>query len=146
MTKYETVIVFDSFLKEEDKKDRLTKVQNFIKNNGGEIQQLEEWGRKRLAYEINRKQYGNYVYIVFSGPGTLPKLLEREYRLEESILRSLTVKFDPRLSEMKKKAAPSKPAKLSPEKDAESSAEKTEEVVATETEEIKQEDGLSVSE
>ncbi|MCG8607130.1 30S ribosomal protein S6 [bacterium] len=93
---YETTVVIDSFSKDDDIKNLTTKVQNFIKNNGGQIDTLEEWGRRRLAYEINRKQYGNYVHILFSGPSALPELLEREYRLEESILRYLTVIADPR--------------------------------------------------
>jgi small subunit ribosomal protein S6 len=95
-TQYETTVVIDSFAKDDDIKNLTTKLQNFIKNNGGQIDSLEEWGKKRLAYEINRKQYGNYVHILFSGPGALPELLEREYRLEESILRYLTIIADPR--------------------------------------------------
>ncbi len=107
MALYETTIVIDSFLKEEEFQNLSTKIQNFIKNNGGQIQRLEEWGKRRLAYEINRKQYGNYLHILFEGPSTLPLLLEREYRLQESILRFLTVKSDPKIlaAEEAKKAA-----------------------------------------
>jgi len=94
---YETTILFDSFLKDEDFQNHSTKIQNFIKNNGGQIQKVEEWGKKRLAYEINRKQYGNYLHIAFNGPGSLPSLLEREYRLEETILRFLIIKVDPKI-------------------------------------------------
>jgi small subunit ribosomal protein S6 len=91
---YETTIVIDSLHKADDIKNTVGKVETFIKNNGGSIVTIEEWGKKRLAYEINRKQYGNYFHIIFDGPGTLPGLLEREFRLEESILRHLTVKTD----------------------------------------------------
>ncbi|MFQ5636565.1 MAG: 30S ribosomal protein S6 [bacterium] len=122
MTQYETIIVLDSFLKEEDKTNLLTKFQTFIKNNGGEIHQVDEWGKKRLAYEINRKQYGIYIYIVFSGPNTLPHLLEHEFRLEESILRHLTIKFDHKLAKwqaMKAQAEKEKEKEIEKEKEQE---------------------------
>ena len=84
-------------------------MENFIKNNGGEIGEVEDWGKKRLAYEINRKQYGNYYQIHFEGPGNLPGLLEQEYRLEEGILRFLTITSDPRAA--LKREEPVEPAK-----------------------------------
>ena len=109
MSKYETTFVIDSLQKSENKENILTKVENFIKNNGGEIGEVEDWGKKRLAYEINRKQYGNYYQIHFEGPGNLPGLLEQEYRLEEGILRFLTITSDPRAA--LKRQEPVEPAK-----------------------------------
>ena len=109
MSKYETTFVIDSLQKSENKENILTKVENFIKNNGGEIGEVEDWGKKRLAYEINRKQYGNYYQIHFEGPGNLPGLLEQEYRLEEGILRFLTITSDPRAA--LKREEPVEPAK-----------------------------------
>ena len=109
MSKYETTFVIDSLQKSENKENILTKVENFIKNNGGEIGEVEDWGKKRLAYEINRKQYGNYYQIHFEGPGNLPGLLEKEYRLEEGILRFLTITSDPRAA--LKREEPVEPAK-----------------------------------
>jgi small subunit ribosomal protein S6 len=109
LSKYETTFVIDSLQKSENKERILTKVENFIKNNGGEIGEVEDWGKKRLAYEINRKQYGNYYQIHFVGPGNLPGLLEQEYRLEEGILRFLTITSDPRAA--LKREEPIEPAK-----------------------------------
>ena len=88
---YETTVVIDSLQKAEDIQNTVAKVESFIQNNGGTIKNKEEWGKKRLSYEINRKQYGTYFHLVFEGPSTFPGLLEREFRLEESILRYLTV-------------------------------------------------------
>ena len=109
MSKYETTFVVDSLQKSENKENIVRKVENFIKNNGGEIGEVEDWGKKRLAYEINRKQYGNYYQIHFEGPGNLPGLLEQEYRLEEGILRFLTITSDPRAA--LKREEPVEPAK-----------------------------------
>lgn len=111
MALYETTIVIDSFLKDEDVASLSAKIQNFIKNNGGQIERIEEWGKRRLAYEIDRKQYGNYLHILFEAPSSVPLLLEREYRLQETILRFLTIKLD-------KKALAAKEAKESKLSDA----------------------------
>jgi small subunit ribosomal protein S6 len=107
-TQYETTIVIDSLQKSDDMQNMIAKIENFIKNNGGTITEIEEWGKKRLAYEINRKQYGTYYHILFEGPSTLPGLLETEYRLQESILRYLTVKSDPRIIKKREKDAEAK--------------------------------------
>lgn len=109
LRQYETTIVIDSFQKVEDIKNIVSKIQNFIQNNGGKIDEIEEWGKKRLAYEINRKQYGNYVHILFTSETSLPGLLEREYRLEESILRYLTVIADPRAAAQKSESGVTEP-------------------------------------
>ncbi len=96
MTLYETTVVFDSMLKPDDLKNLRDRLTNFISNNGGEIIKVEEWGKRRLAYEIKKKQYGFYVYTRFSASPAFLHLLEKEYRLNESILRYLTVKLDKR--------------------------------------------------
>lgn len=102
---YETAIVFDSQSKSEEIEDRINNVNQFITNHGGKITGTVEVGKKRLAYEINKKQYGYYVYVRFTGPGQLISLLEREYRLNESILRYLTLKVDKKQIHAEEKAA-----------------------------------------
>ncbi len=96
MTLYETIVVIDSMLKPDDFKNLRDRITNFISNNGGEIVRVDEWGKRRLAYEIKKKQYGFYIYIRFSASPPFLSLLEKEYRLNESILRHLTVKLDKR--------------------------------------------------
>ncbi len=140
---YETTIVIDSLQKQEESHITLTSIENFIKNNGGNILIQEDWGKKRLAYEINRKQYGNYHHLVLEGTPNLPGLLEKEYHLQESILTHLTVKVESRhLEKLKQKlaeeeqvsAAPTteKPASEEPENVSEESKPevKTEESAA----------------
>jgi len=92
---YETTLVIDSALKADEVRNQNDKIVNFISNHGGNIVKVEDWGKRRLAYEIKKKQYGFYSNVRFSGPEALPLLLEREYRLNESVLRHLTVKVDP---------------------------------------------------
>jgi small subunit ribosomal protein S6 len=100
---YETVIVFDPQLKTPEIEDYTKKFTDFIANHGGEIVQHEEWGKRRLAYEINRKQYGYYVLLRFNGSGQLVALLEREYKLNEMVIRYLTIKVDKKALQMEQK-------------------------------------------
>ena len=138
---YETTIVLDPQLKSTEIEDAIKKVTTFITNHGGEIVKVDEWGKRRLAYEINKKQYGYYVYIRFSAPGQLVRLLEREYRLMEPVLRYLTVRVDKLMLKMERlqeeraakeaaaESAESAPAPASEpaEKPVESAAEAAEE-------------------
>lgn len=123
---YETTIVIDSLQKQEDSHTSLTGIENFIKNNGGNILIQEEWGKKRLAYEINRKQYGNYHHIVFESQSSLPELLEKEYLLQETILTHLTVKAESRhLEKLKQKQSEQSSAAETTEKPASTPEPKT---------------------
>ncbi len=91
MRKYETIFVIDSLLKSDEIESIITKYEKFISANGGQIETLERWGKKRLAFEIKKRQYGYYVFIRFDGSPSMIKPLEREYRLNESILRYKTI-------------------------------------------------------
>jgi len=91
--KYETIFVIDSLLKTEEIENIITKYEKFISANGGKIEIIDRWGKKRLAFEIKKRQYGFYVLIRFDGLPSMIKALEREYRLNESILRYKTIKL-----------------------------------------------------
>ncbi len=93
MGKYETIFVIDSLLKTEEIENIITKYEKFISANGGKIELIDRWGKKRLAFEIKKRQYGYYVLILFEGLPSMIKSLEREYRLNESILRYKTIKL-----------------------------------------------------
>ncbi len=94
MRTYEAVVVIDSLLKSEEIDAVIEKVTRIINNNGGTIKNVEHWGKKRLAYEIKKRQYGYYVEMIFEGPGNIIKTLEREFRLDENILRYLSLLLD----------------------------------------------------
>jgi len=91
---YQTIVVIDSLLKSEEIDAIIEKVMRIINNNGGKAKSVDRWEKKRLAYEIKNRQYGYYVEIIFEAPGDLVKILERDYRLDENILRYLTTVLD----------------------------------------------------
>ncbi|MBN2013435.1 30S ribosomal protein S6 [candidate division KSB1 bacterium] len=86
--------MIDSLLKAEEIDSTIDKVERNIVNNGGEILKVDRWGKKRLAYEIKKRQYGYYVEILFKSVGDIIKIIEREYGLDENLLRYLTLKLD----------------------------------------------------
>jgi len=90
LRKYETIIVIDSLLKQEEIEGIIGKYERFISANGGTIESVDRWGKKRLAYEIKKRQYGFYVLIRFEAPPAMIKQLDREYRLNEYLLRTMT--------------------------------------------------------
>lgn len=98
---YETTFVIDAHLSGEQVDTTITKYTQFIEKNKGKVEHIDRWGKRRLAYEIAKKQYGYYVYVRFEADGSFVKEFERELRLDDSILRYLTV-LVPKLIEKKK--------------------------------------------
>ncbi len=117
MALYETTVVVDSMLKPDDVKGLRDRITNFISNNGGEIVKVDDWGKRRLAYEIKKKQYGFYLHMRFNAPAGILALLEKEYRLNESVLRYLTIKVDKRALK-KEEVERQKPRHLATEEEA----------------------------
>jgi small subunit ribosomal protein S6 len=91
---YETTFIVNASLDDAQVDAVINRVQDTITKNGGTIESLNKWGRKRLAYPINKKTNGFYVHIEFTAPGTANSQLERSYKLDEMILRHLTVYLD----------------------------------------------------
>lgn len=116
MRKYETIIVIDSLLKLEEIEGIINKYERFISANGGQVETIDRWGKRRLAYEIKKRQYGFYVLIRFNAPPAMIKQLDREYRLNEFLLRTMTTLLDKRaLKALAKQFAAMPPAAAQPE-------------------------------
>ena len=91
LREYETTIVVDAHLPGEQVDATITTYTKLIEDQKGKVKFIDRWGKRRLAYEIAKKQYGYYVYIRFELEGAFIKDLEREYKLDDSIIRYLTV-------------------------------------------------------
>jgi small subunit ribosomal protein S6 len=97
---YETVFILDPALEDGRVNEEVDRASGIIKENGGAVDEVERWGRRRLAYEIGRKRDGVYTLIRYHAAGQTVKELERRLRLNEQVLRVLTVVVDPRYKEM----------------------------------------------
>lgn len=93
MPMYETIFILDSLLAPEEIDKIVNRVKELVENNGGKIVTIDKWGKRRLAYEIQKKQYGFFVAIEFEGEGPIPNALEQEYNFNEKILRYLTYRY-----------------------------------------------------
>ncbi len=98
---YETTFIVNAALEDNDIEAVINKVINQISNNSGTIQEINKWGRKRLAYPINKKHNGYYVNLIYQSiPEFIPPL-ERFLTLDDTILRHLTLQIDPKLLEIR---------------------------------------------
>ena len=95
MTKYETTFILEPGLDEARVNEEVERVSNWIRDLGGEVLEVQRWGKRRLSYEINKKRDGIYTMMLHQGPGALVKEVERRLRLNESVMRVLTVMHVP---------------------------------------------------
>ncbi|MGH7726542.1 MAG: 30S ribosomal protein S6 [Candidatus Eiseniibacteriota bacterium] len=91
MHEYETVFILDPGLDENQVNDEVEKTLNLITSHGGKIVEVQRWGRKRLAYEIRKKRDGVYTMIKHESTGEVVRELERRLRLNDNVMRVMTV-------------------------------------------------------
>jgi small subunit ribosomal protein S6 len=91
---YETVFIVNPTLDDPQIDATIEKVKEFIAKQGGEVVDVNKWGRKRLTYAIQKKNNGFYTVMEFRAPSDLVAKLERFYFLEENIIRYLTIYLD----------------------------------------------------
>ena len=87
MNKYECLYVIDAELSDEEIRASIEKFSGIVADNGGEIEKIDEWGKRRLAYPINYKTEGYYVLMLFAANGDVPAELQRNMRNDEHIMR-----------------------------------------------------------
>ena len=94
MNKYELALVINAKLEDDARADAVEKVKELIDRYGGTITDVDEWGKKRLAYEIQKMREGYYYFIQFDAPTDCPAQIERNIRIMEPVIRYLCVKQD----------------------------------------------------
>jgi small subunit ribosomal protein S6 len=92
MRRYESVWVVNGDLPDEEVKSAIDKFSRIITSQGGTLVGLDEWGRRKLAYKIQGTTRGYYVLADFAGSSETIKELERNYRIDDRIIRYLTTK------------------------------------------------------
>ena len=94
MKNYETVFILNPVLSEDQMKDTVEKFVKVLKKADATITNVEHWGLKKLAYPIQHKSTGFYALLEFSAAPSVVKVLETEYRRDESVMRFLTTVLD----------------------------------------------------
>lgn len=93
MKNYESIIIFKPSTEEERRQELMNKFTGIIEANG-EVLKVDEWGQKRLAYEIEKIREGYYVLVNFKADTSLPKELERNFRISDEVLRYIVVNLE----------------------------------------------------
>lgn len=94
MVNYEGVFIINPELAQDASKGVVTAVQELVSKNGGRVEGLQEWGKRRLAYKIGKRQEGNYVIVNFQLDSKFTKKLEQGLRLNDNVMRYMLVNKD----------------------------------------------------
>lgn len=91
---YETAVIINAALDDEQIEAEVAKITGIITDGGGVISELEKWGRKRLAYTINKNRLGYYAIYRYEAPVGLIAELERLLKIDETVVRFLTIRLE----------------------------------------------------
>ncbi len=105
MNRYELIYILDTAMEESTRKELVEKFNQLILASGGEVEKVDEWGKRRLAYTIDYKTEGYYVLVNFKAGSEVPRELERNLEINESVIRYLVVKLVTKRSNVKPRAA-----------------------------------------
>ena len=94
MSKYELCVVISAKVEDDERNATLDKVKELIERFNGTISDIDEWGKKRLAYEIQKMKEGYYYFIHFDAETTVPAEIESRIRIMDNVIRYLCVKQD----------------------------------------------------
>ena len=123
MRRYETFIIADPDLSVEQRLPVLERVKDIMAQMGGFLIRTEEWGSRRLAYTIRKKERGYYVRFDFCGTSQMVNEMERFFRIDERVLKHMSVLLDPHpnieriqeeMAKAEAEAEVQKPAEISP--------------------------------
>ena len=92
MSKYELALVVNAKIEDEAREAVVEKAKNYVTRYGGTITEVEEWGKNRLAYEVQKMREGFYYFIQFEAEPTCPAEVERHVRIMDNVMRYLVVK------------------------------------------------------
>ena len=92
MNKYELAVVVSAKIEDDARAEVIEKVKALIERFGGKVTDVDEWGKKRLAYEIQKMKEGYYYFVHFEAETTVPGEVEQRMRIMDNVLRYLCVK------------------------------------------------------
>ena len=94
MNKYELAVVVSAKLEDEERAAVIEKVKEYITRFGGTVSDVDDWGKKKLAYEIQKMSEGYYYFIHFDAEAGVPAQIEENVRIMDNVLRFLCVRAD----------------------------------------------------
>lgn len=122
MNQYEVMYVIDTALEDSARTELINRFSELVTKNGGEVDRVDEWGKRRLAYAINYKTEGYYVLMYIKAPADLPREIERNLQISDSVLRYLVIRYEGELPAKREPLKPYAPREAAPEAPAEPAA------------------------
>ena len=92
MNKYELAVVVSAKIEDDARTETVEKVKALVERFGGRISEVDEWGKRRLAYEIQKMKEGYYYFVRFEADSTVPAEIESRLRIMDNVLRFLCVR------------------------------------------------------
>ena len=92
MNKYELALVINAKIEDDARTDAIEKIKALIEKFGGEITNVDEWRKKKLAYEIQKMKEGFYYFITFESDSNCPNEVEQRVRIMENVIRYLCIR------------------------------------------------------
>ncbi len=92
MNKYELAVVVSAKIEDDVRTETVEKVKALVERFGGQISEVDEWGKRRLAYEIQKMKEGYYYFVRFEADSTVPAEIESRLRIMDNVLRFLCVR------------------------------------------------------
>ncbi|MCL4457924.1 MAG: 30S ribosomal protein S6 [Nitrospirae bacterium] len=94
MNIYENVVILNPSLSEDELKSAVDKISDLIKNAGGEILKTDNWGKRKLAYELNKQKMGVYMLFLFKAPASVIKKIEGYFKVFDPVIKFMVIKLD----------------------------------------------------
>ena len=94
MNTYENIVIFDSSLSDEAVETSTAKIKDLITGAGGEILKVDNWGKRKLAYEINKQTRGVFILFLFHCPASVIKQLEDFYKVHDPVIKYMVIKLE----------------------------------------------------
>ncbi|NTU43399.1 MAG: 30S ribosomal protein S6 [Nitrospirales bacterium] len=93
MNIYENVVILNPSLSEDEVKAAVEKISSLITNNGGEVLKVDHWGKRRLAYELNKQKFGIYILFLFKAPSNVVGEIESYFKVYDPIIKFMVIKL-----------------------------------------------------
>ena len=91
MRRYETILIIDPDIGEEQRAPVFDRIRELVPQKGGLLVEFDEWGARKMAYEIKKKKRGFYLRVDYCGTGELVNEMERQFRIDDRVLKYMTI-------------------------------------------------------
>ena len=94
MNFYENIVILNPSLSEEETTSSINKIADLIKGSGGEVLKVDNWGKRKLAYEINKQKMGFYILFLFKSPSSVIRKIEEYFKVFDPVMKFMVIKLN----------------------------------------------------